>query len=34
MGSTILLFSEKDTFMPKLEINQKVKFAEPIGKIQ
>lgn len=34
MGSTILLFSEKDTFMPELAINQKVKFAEPIGKIQ
>ncbi len=34
MGSTILLFSEKDTFMPKLSINQKVKFAEPIGKIK
>ena len=34
MGSTILLFSEKDTFIPHLEINKKVKFAEPIGKIQ
>jgi phosphatidylserine decarboxylase len=34
MGSTILLFSEKDTFMPEIAINQKVKFAEPIGKIK
>ncbi|SFV61448.1 Phosphatidylserine decarboxylase [hydrothermal vent metagenome] len=34
MGSTLLLFSEKDTFRPNLTINQKVKFAEPIGKIQ
>jgi phosphatidylserine decarboxylase len=34
MGSTILLFSEKDTFVPELSINQKVKFAEPIGKIK
>ena len=34
MGSTILLFSEKDTFMPEVTINQKVKFADPIGSIQ
>jgi phosphatidylserine decarboxylase len=34
MGSTILLFSEKDTFIPQLEINQKVKFAQKIGEIQ
>jgi len=33
MGSTILLFSEKDAFTPELAINQKVKFSEPIGKI-
>ena len=32
MGSTILLFSEKDRFLPEVEINQKVKFAQPIGK--
>ena len=31
MGSTILLFSKKDTFSPELAINQKVSFAEPIG---
>ncbi len=34
MGSTILLFSQKDTFVPELAINQKVKFAQPIGKIK
>lgn len=34
MGSTILLFSEKDTFVPELAINQKVKFAQAIGKIK
>jgi len=34
MGSTLLLFSEEDTFMPELAINQKVKFAEPIGTIK
>ncbi len=34
MGSTILLFSQKDTFLPEVAINQKVKFTEPIGKIQ
>jgi phosphatidylserine decarboxylase len=33
MGSTILLFSEKGAFTPELSINQKVKFSEPIGKI-
>lgn len=33
MGSTILLFSQKDVFTPKLAINQKVSFAEPIGKL-
>ena len=33
MGSTILLFSEKGAFEPKLEINQKVKFTEKIGEI-
>ena len=31
MGSTILLFSQKGVFTPKVTINQKVKFAEPIG---
>jgi len=31
MGSTILLFSQKGAFSPKLTINQKVSFAEPIG---
>ena len=31
MGSTILLFSQKDVFSPKLAINQKVSFSEPIG---
>jgi len=33
MGSTILLFSEKDAFTPQLSINQKVKFSEKIGEI-
>jgi len=33
MGSTILLFSKKDSFTPNVFINQKVKFAEPIGTI-
>ena len=33
MGSTILLFSKKGSFTPQLAINQKVKFAEPIGVI-
>jgi phosphatidylserine decarboxylase len=33
MGSTILLFSEKDAFKPQLDINQKVKFTEKIGEI-
>ena len=33
MGSTILLFSKKGLFTPELAINQKVSFAEPIGKI-
>jgi phosphatidylserine decarboxylase len=31
MGSTILLFSQKGVIEPKVTINQKVKFAEPIG---
>ena len=31
MGSTILLFSQKDTIKYNLNINQKVKFAESIG---
>ncbi len=31
MGSTILLFSQKGSFAPQVKINQKVKFAEPIG---
>ncbi len=31
MGSTILLFFEKGVFRPNLEVNQKVKFSEPIG---
>jgi len=34
MGSTILLFSEKNAFTPDLEINQKVKFSEKIGEIK
>ncbi len=34
MGSTILLFSQKGAFEPKLEINQKVKFTQPIGEIK
>ena len=33
MGSTILLFAKKDAYTPKLSINQKVKFSEPIGTI-
>jgi phosphatidylserine decarboxylase len=33
MGSTILLFSQKDVFTPELAINQKVTFAEAIGTI-
>ncbi len=33
MGSTILLFSEKEKFTPQLAINQKVKFGEPIGTV-
>ena len=33
MGSTILLFSEKGVFTPHLGVNQKVKFAQPIGVI-
>ena len=33
MGSTILLFSQKGSFTPQVKINQKVKFAEPIGVI-
>jgi len=34
MGSTILLFSEEGAFVPKLNINQKVKFTETIGEIK
>lgn len=34
MGSTILLFSQKNTYTPNLRINQKVKFSEPIGAIR
>jgi phosphatidylserine decarboxylase len=33
MGSTILLFSQKGSIHPSVEVNQKVKFAQPIGKI-
>ena len=33
MGSTILHFAQKGAVVPELAINQKVKFAEPIGKI-
>ena len=33
MGSTILLFTQKDVYSPNLEINQKVKFAQNIGTI-
>ena len=33
MGSTILLFSQKDAFTPELAINQKVSFTEPIGRL-
>jgi phosphatidylserine decarboxylase len=32
MGSTILIFSQKDTYIFDVDINQKVKFAQPIGK--
>ncbi len=32
MGSTILLFAEKGAYIPKLTINQKVKFSEEIGR--
>lgn len=31
MGSTILLFTQKDVYTPNLEINQSVKFAQNIG---
>jgi len=34
MGSTILLFSQKDSFLPEVAINQNVKFAQPIGVIK
>jgi phosphatidylserine decarboxylase len=34
MGSTILLFCQKDTYFPEVAINQKVKFAQPIGEIR
>ena len=34
MGSTILLFSEKDRYTPELAINQKVKFGEAIGTVK
>jgi len=34
MGSTILHFAQKGAVVPELAINQKVKFAEAIGKIQ
>jgi len=33
MGSTILLFSPKDCYTPKLNINQNVKFTEDIGRL-
>lgn len=33
MGSTILTFSQKDSINPKVSINQKVSFADIIGKI-
>ena len=33
MGSTILLFSQKNTYTPNLSINQKVSFSENIGAI-
>ncbi|CAA6798989.1 MAG: Phosphatidylserine decarboxylase (EC [uncultured Sulfurovum sp.] len=33
MGSTILLFTQKDVYTPTLEINQKVKFTENIGRL-
>ena len=31
MGSTILLFSQKDVYTPNIEINQSVKFAQNMG---
>ncbi len=34
MGSTILLFSEKESYRPEVAINQKVKFAQAIGVIK
>ena len=33
MGSTILTFSQKGSIVPKVSINQKVSFADVIGKI-
>lgn len=33
MGSTILLFSPKDAYVPNVEVNQKVKFAQNIGTV-
>jgi phosphatidylserine decarboxylase len=33
MGSTVLLFSQKDSYTPNVSVNQKVKFAESIGSI-
>ena len=33
MGSTILLFSQKDVYTPNLEINQNVKFTQNIGEL-
>jgi phosphatidylserine decarboxylase len=33
MGSTVLLFCEKDRLLLEIAINQKVRFTQPIGKI-
>ena len=33
MGSTVLTFSEKGSIVPQVSVNQKVSFAEVIGKV-
>jgi phosphatidylserine decarboxylase len=33
MGSTILTFSQKGSITPQVKINQKVKFTDPVGRI-
>jgi phosphatidylserine decarboxylase len=34
MGSTIVTFSQKGSIVPRVEINQKVKFTDPVGHIK